>query len=175
MSRRRRRRSQGDVELNLASMLDMAFQLLAFFILTFRPSPIEGQLLLHLPPPIPVTNVEAKAQDGEGDRAISADKSLEIKLLADGNGGVSSVIVGLSPIFNGPADAGNLARLDQRLKQVFGLRTTPYEQVLIRVAPGLRYEELMKVVDICTQQKIAGGDRLRKISFEELPEAPAGK
>ena len=47
MRRKHYRRSQGDVELNLASMLDMAFQLLAFFILTFRPSPIEGQLMLR--------------------------------------------------------------------------------------------------------------------------------
>ena len=32
-------------------MLDMAFQLLTFFILTFRPAPIEGQISLRLPPP----------------------------------------------------------------------------------------------------------------------------
>ena len=41
---KRRKRNQGDVELNLAAMLDMAFQLLTFFILTFRPSPVEGQV-----------------------------------------------------------------------------------------------------------------------------------
>ena len=53
MSRkRRRRRDQGTVEMNLAAMLDMAFQLLTFFILTFRPAPVEGQLSLNLPPPV---------------------------------------------------------------------------------------------------------------------------
>lgn len=173
--RRKKRHRQGDVELNLAAMLDMAFQLLAFFILTFRPSPIEGQLLLHLPPPVPVTNVEAKAQEGDGDRAISADKSLEIRLLADAAGSLSAVRVGLATVFQGPGDAANLAKLDQRLREVFSLRSTPYEQVLIRVAPGLRYEELMKVVDICTRQKLPNGERLRKISFDELPESPAAK
>ena len=55
MSRRHhRRRSKKGVELNLAAMLDMAFQLLTFFILTFRPAPIEGHLALNLPPPIPL-------------------------------------------------------------------------------------------------------------------------
>ena len=49
--RRKKRRSQSEVELNLAAMLDMAFQLLTFFILTFRPAPIEGQISLRLPPP----------------------------------------------------------------------------------------------------------------------------
>ena len=43
-------RSQGDVELNMAAMLDMAFQLLAFFILTFRPSAVESQVSLRMPP-----------------------------------------------------------------------------------------------------------------------------
>ena len=32
-------------------MLDMAFQLLAFFVLTFRQTPLEGQISLRLPPP----------------------------------------------------------------------------------------------------------------------------
>ena len=46
-----RRKKQEGVELNLAAMLDMAFQLLTFFILTFRPAPVEGQVDLLLPPP----------------------------------------------------------------------------------------------------------------------------
>ena len=39
MRRKKKSRGKEEVELNLAAMLDMAFQLLAFFILTFRPSP----------------------------------------------------------------------------------------------------------------------------------------
>ena len=59
MSRRKKRQTQDEVELNLAAMLDMAFQLLAFFVLTFRPSPVEGQLALNMPPPAPITNLSA--------------------------------------------------------------------------------------------------------------------
>ena len=66
MSRRHRRRSKKGVELNLAAMLDMAFQLLTFFILTFRPAPIEGHLALNLPPPIPQTQVERSEKPVEG-------------------------------------------------------------------------------------------------------------
>jgi biopolymer transport protein ExbD len=36
-------------DLPITPMLDMSFQLLAFFIITFRPSPTEGQLALALP------------------------------------------------------------------------------------------------------------------------------
>jgi biopolymer transport protein ExbD len=39
-----------DPDLPITPMLDMSFQLLAFFIFTFRPAPTEGQLLLALPP-----------------------------------------------------------------------------------------------------------------------------
>ena len=62
--RRKRRHPPNDVELNLAAMLDMAFQLLTFFILTFKPAPIEGQVLLRLPPPQPITNVNAGERAG---------------------------------------------------------------------------------------------------------------
>jgi len=41
------------VELPITPMLDMSFQLMAFFIFTFRPAPSEGQIAMSLP------NVEA--------------------------------------------------------------------------------------------------------------------
>ena len=62
--RHKKKRHQDDVELNLTAMLDMAFQLLAFFILTFRPSPVEGQIMLRMPPPQPITNVNSGQQAG---------------------------------------------------------------------------------------------------------------
>jgi len=37
------------VELPITPMLDMSFQLMAFFIFTFRPAPSEGQIALSLP------------------------------------------------------------------------------------------------------------------------------
>lgn len=37
-------------DLPITPMLDMSFQLLAFFIMTFKPAPTEGQIALALPP-----------------------------------------------------------------------------------------------------------------------------
>ena len=71
MARRRLTRSQAEVELNLAAMLDMAFQILAFFVLSFRPPPVEGQLSLHLPPAVPVTNVATEQQKAEAGLAYA--------------------------------------------------------------------------------------------------------
>jgi biopolymer transport protein ExbD len=171
MSRRRRlSRPQSDVELNLASMLDMAFQLLAFFILTFRPSPIEGQLSLHLPPAVPVTNVAAERPDAAeaAEAGSTTAKTLEVSVFADNTGAASSAQVGLRVAFSGTADAANLHKLDQRLHEAFATEGSPFEQIVIRVAPSLRYEELMKVIDVCTRQKTADGQMLHKISFVEM-------
>ena len=49
---RRKRRLQDDPtqpDLPITPMLDMSFQLMAFFILTFKPGPTEGQMTLMLP------------------------------------------------------------------------------------------------------------------------------
>jgi hypothetical protein len=51
----RHRRRQGtdfvEPDLPITPMLDMSFQLLAFFILSFKPMPTEGQITVNLPPP----------------------------------------------------------------------------------------------------------------------------
>jgi biopolymer transport protein ExbD len=173
--RRRRRRSSEEVELNLAAMLDMAFQLLTFFILTFRPAPIEGQLSLNLPPPIPVTDVPAEPSIDTADAGVAMVSSLVIIIRADPEGNVAAVNVGPGRAFAGPANAYNLHELNRQLRGLFGLQHTPYDQVLIRVAPTLRYEELMKIIDVCTRQKLPDGTRLQKISFAELQEPGADK
>jgi biopolymer transport protein ExbD len=42
---------QVEPDLPITPMLDMSFQLLAFFVMTFRPSPTEAQIAMALPPP----------------------------------------------------------------------------------------------------------------------------
>src|SRR5207244_3440946 len=49
MARRRNKDEDPGVVLPITPMLDMAFQLLAFFIMTYNPSDLEGQLDLGLP------------------------------------------------------------------------------------------------------------------------------
>ena len=49
MSSRRSVTDLVEPDLPITPMLDMSFQLLAFFILTFRPSPTEGQIPVSLP------------------------------------------------------------------------------------------------------------------------------
>ena len=169
MSRRyKKQRPQEDVSLNLAAMLDMAFQLLAFFILTFKPNPVEGQINLNLPPAVPIIENKPDVQPvvGLGDAAA---KTLTITIVAAPNGQVASMTVGLAKLFDGPLDGGRIRQLDRRLKEVFAIEDT-FDQVLLRVGKTLNYGELMRIIDVCTRQKMGDGKSVNKISFVELGE-----
>jgi biopolymer transport protein ExbD len=159
--RRRRRfhREQGDVELNMASMLDMAFQLLTFFILTFKPAPIEGQILLRLPPPQPVTKgTQQVGSDFNSKDLAKGVETLTISVFADQSGDIGTLGVG-------EASVPNLPALEERLRQIFADRDGSFDQVLIQAGSDLRYEALMKVVDVCTRIKLPDGKPLSKLSF----------
>jgi biopolymer transport protein ExbD len=167
--RRKRGRTQEEVTLNVTAMLDMAFQLLAFFVLTFRPAPVEGQINLNLPPPVPIAKPDNQPGDDAGP-GIAAAHTLSITIVAAGNGQVSKISVGLAPLFDGALDGRKLQLLDRRLKDVFAIEGKPFDQVLLRVGKALSYGELMKIIDVCTRQKMADGKPVNKISFIELPE-----
>jgi biopolymer transport protein ExbD len=166
MSRRRRRkREQGDVELNLAAMLDMAFQLLTFFILTFRPAPIEGQVLLRMPPPKPVTAVvggQAAGSNEENTNPLKGLTTLVITIGANNAGNLQQIRVGDSSSAAVPA-------FERRLRDLLSDPGSGFDQVIIQVDSRLRYEALMQVVDVCTRQKLPSGEKLTKLSFVELP------
>ncbi len=151
--------------MNLAAMLDMAFQLLAFFVLTFRSPPLEGQISLRLPPPQPVTGAKTGQEAGEdlsNKNPLKNLTTLTISVFADPNGAIASLRVGES-------DVPGLAALEGRLREVFANPGNPFDQVIIQVSDSCRYDELMKVIDICTRQRLPDGKKLSKLSFVELP------
>lgn len=166
MRRKRKRRGAEEVELNLAAMLDMAFQLLAFFILTFRPSPVEGQLVLRMPPPQPVTQAQKAALKPRTDVLVQSFNTLIITVLADAQGDLAQLTVGENSLKT--VDA-----LDRLLAEVIGDTGFGFDQVLVQVDSRLHYDWLMRVIDVCTRQKLPNGERLSKLSFVELPASPS--
>jgi len=163
--RRKKRRSQGEVELNLAAMLDMAFQLLTFFILTFKPAPVEGQVLLRMPPPQPITNVNAgqkAGSDASNTNPVQGLNTLVITAIANPDGGLRQMAVG-------DATMGSVPALERKLSTVLGDPGSGFDQVIVQVDSRLRYDELMQIIDVCTRQKLPNGEVLSKLSFVELP------
>ena len=173
--RHRRHKNSGEaVQLNMAAMLDMAFQLLAFFVLTFRPSAIEGHLQVHMPPPIPLTNVNSEAppdESGESGETLSGLETLDLYVTSNQNGDVSDLKVGTFPVVQGQLHPAAVRRLNEHLKSLFEIEGILFDRVQIHADGRLRYEELMKIVDVCTQQTLSDGKPMQRVNFMELGNA----
>src|SRR2546423_10718335 len=84
------------VELPITPMLDMAFQLLMFFIMTYHPSALEGHMDLSLP-----AAGEAKAKHQQDVDPNKSDTEIElpsqltviVKASPDGSGGIDKLLV----------------------------------------------------------------------------------
>lgn len=172
---RRRKRKGSEVKLNLAAMLDMAFQLLSFFVLTFKPDPAEGQIMLRLPPPQAVAQVKTNQQAGEdtnNTNPVEGINSLIISVFANADGSVQSLAVGEGVVGENSPDKAKA--LESRLRVILDDPDVPFEQVIMQIGSQLRYDELMKLIDVCTRQKLPNGEQLTKLSFVELPEGAPG-
>ncbi len=167
MSRKRKKSSsEEEVQLNLAAMLDMAFQLLTFFILTFKPAPLEGQIALRMPPPQALNSPDAKVQAGQTeskDNAVQGFNTLAIILASDAKGKLTNIYLGGQSGQEVPVDEGPLTLLNQQLGKMLNNPATPFDQVVIQVPAQLHYYELMRVMGVCTKQTI-GGDPTKKLS-----------
>ena len=155
-------RGHDDVELNVAAMLDMAFQLLAFFILTFKPSPIESQIMMRLPADKPVT----QAPSNQVNAADVVDEGLviSISIYSTPEGEIDKLEVG-QRVLSAPTVEELLPAFRTFLADIVDQGC---DTVSVRVGEDLRYERLMQVVDICGKQELPSGERLSKVSIVPL-------
>jgi biopolymer transport protein ExbD len=147
-----------EVEVQITPMLDMAFQLLTFFILTYHPVPVEGQFNMNLLPAAPVldTNAQTAPSDAPANPELPAALRTMTTVLRAGPSGQ------LGKITIGEVEVIGLKELQAKVHEAKSDTNAPFDQALIRADPALRYEELIKVIDVFTQEKID------KISFAEL-------
>jgi biopolymer transport protein ExbD len=174
MSRKKTRAGDEEVELNLAAMLDMAFQLLTFFILTFKPAPVEGQISIRMPPP------QAIAEQGDvppgwkppGTDLLKGFNTLAINLVADEGGKLSRIDVAQQKVTVDDRLKMFSAELDKKLN----VENSPFDQVVISVPTKLHYSELMRVMGVCSRQTLGGDphNKLTKLSLvdEKNPNSP---
>lgn len=162
------RKSTVNVELNTSSMFDMGFQLLAFFILTFQPSPIEGQVSVRLPPPQAIAvrdpNAQRAGSDETNKNPVQGVNTLTISVFAEGEGLGQRVSYAV-----GESAVSSIRGLDAKLQTVFADTGNPFDQVIVQVTPNVLYGKLMEVVEVCTRQTLPNGQKLSKLSFVEAP------
>lgn len=164
--RRKRKHVEAEVKLNMAAMLDMAFQLLAFFILTFRASPIEAQIALRLPDtPQATASSSVQIDSIPPDPMDDLNFPLPIELYSKPSGELEKIVIGSRVMqSNDPAETMQMYR-----QEMVSLFENPiFDSVVIRVGKELHYEPLMQVVDLCTKQKAKDGSPMTKISIVPL-------
>jgi biopolymer transport protein ExbD len=165
--RRRKRHIQGDVELNMAAMLDMAFQLLAFFILTYQPAGVEGCISIRMPPPGATAKSDSTSNAGaptpkEAD-SLAGAAALQIAVTANKDGSIATIRVAQHP------PVASLEDFEQKLRSLMKMSSIPFEQVLLKVSPKLEYENVLRVVEVCSRNKLTSGEQ-QKLSIVELGE-----
>lgn len=153
MGRKRKRKGEApvDVTLPITPMLDMSFQLLSFFILTFHPMPTEGQLSINLP------NINAADKPQEDPNPPDPDKKDEytVTLIANSSGEIGNISM------KGPTgDMGNIRgtlELFDQLKKIPkpAGRGAEGVSITIEASNDLVYGRLIEVMDLC---KKAGYD-----------------
>ena len=137
------------VELMMTPMIDIVFQLLVFFAMTFKPRVVEGQFEIHMPKGAPVAAV---AQD-----LVLPD--IKVRLVADAKGNLARTMLG-EQVVRGPQD------LAAQLKGLVGGIAGEVEAE-IDADEHLHYEYVVQAINACT----ASG--LRKIKFSP-PKAKSG-
>lgn len=171
-----RRRRPGDpgpeVELPVTPMLDMAFQLLMFFIFTYHPSALEVQMELNLP-----AAGEARAKDMKDvDPSKISDTEIEeptqVTVIAKtqlgdkSDGRVSQIIVdGLAK-----TTLGNVKELETYLRRLNGPdKQYQHDKLSIKADGGLRWSHIVEIMDACKKAGFAN------IGFGPPPDGGAAK
>lgn len=152
MARKRPRIPLVEPDLPITPMLDMSFQLMAFFILTFHPMPVEAQLSLALP----------KETGGPSQVAPSIDpledEELIIQVYAADNGNITDITAApATGSFSLGQDSSALFKyLQERTKAAAAEGKKP-PKLKFEIAERLNYQYVIKLID---EGRRAGFERI---------------
>jgi biopolymer transport protein ExbD len=172
MSRRKAEDSGIEPTLPITPMLDMAFQLLAFFIFTYHPSDLEGQMDLSLP-----SEQVSQAKDQKDvDPASKPDKNQNLDLPSDvtvivktqrdgvNDGQISALDIQET---SGQSHPKNLDELKAELTKIRA-RVDNKDAIKIQGDSKLKWYSVVQVMDVC---RAAG---FQNISFVPPPDFRLG-
>jgi biopolymer transport protein ExbD len=163
MNRRTKQEADPGVVLPITPMLDMAFQLLAFFIFTYHPSDLEGQMELNLPEKQEAKSDTPLEDPTQSDRdpppIVEADISVVLRTQHDGrlDGEISQIMVKEGP------DEKTVESPEELLKELTKRRValTNKEGVKLQGDSRLKWSKIVQIMDVC-----------RKAGFKDVGFAP---
>ncbi len=162
MSERKKIGRSQPPDIPITPMLDMAFQLLTFFVLTYKPAPTEVQFGMKLLPAQPATSITAEApSDKPSDNLPASLRTLPTILRAGDGGKLAQISVGETVISTDPK------ALEKELDKYFQDPNLPFDQTVLKVDPRLKYAEVVKVINAFSNAFVHA-KKDPKISFDEL-------
>ena len=150
-ARRNKSEAAPEVNLPITPMLDMAFQLLTFFIFTYHPSGLEGQMDLNLP-----SEKNARAKEKEmvdpnkksdvQDLVPPSDLTVIVRTQQDGvnNGIISALTLEQA---SGQKPVNDLKALEAELTEA--KKTAPNDAIKIQGDGKLKWSAIVQVMDVC--------------------------
>jgi len=151
---------EAKVDIQMTPMLDMIFQLLIFFILTFKPVVDEGQFdvtMSNVPgeKAAAAPSTESQALDTE---VAEPKPTIPIAVTSTADGRMAGIMFGERPM-------SGVAELQQSLLELVG--DTPDEfEVALEVDDRLKYEYVMQVINAVSHAKV------QAMSFGQLGSGP---
>ncbi|HZY87959.1 MAG TPA: biopolymer transporter ExbD [Gemmataceae bacterium] len=150
-TRRAKGEAAAEVALPITPMLDMAFQLLMFFIFTYHPSGMEGQMDLSLPSDAKARaktpdQVDPKAEADKNPLEIPSDLTVIVRTQQDGvnNGIISALTLEQA---SGQKPVNDLKALESELAEA--RKASSHPNIKIQGDGKLKWSAIVQVMDVC--------------------------
>jgi biopolymer transport protein ExbD len=160
----RRRRSPDPLDADFTAMLDLIFNLLAFFVITFNPPSPE----LNFDFTLPESKQGQSNQPPKDPLEFEGDlfKDVTIRLSAQPDGSLSGITIEGQKVDGLPGLTAKIQRMSGSLAGMVNDGEPSLETAHIIADPALKYVHVIAVVDACYKC------RLSKIHFREPTQTP---
>jgi biopolymer transport protein ExbD len=159
----RRRRSPAPIDADFTAMLDLIFNLLAFFVVTFNPPSPELNFDFALPESKQGQSTEPPPESFEFEGELFKD--VTIRLSADPAGKLAAIAVEGQKVDGIKGLVTKVQRMSGTMAGLAGDGEGGLDTAQIIADAGLKYVHVVEVVDACYKCK------LTKINFREPPKS----
>jgi biopolymer transport protein ExbD len=153
-----------EIKLEMTSMIDIVFQLLVFFIMTFKVVAMEGDFNVRMP----LASRSAELRDDE----ILPDL-IQVRLRAGENGNISAIEADGNEIVGGSVEEmfGNLTQhIESRLAGAANPDEAKKTEVEFDIDYDLRYSHTVRGIEAVSGRKLSDGSVIKlieKIKFKD--------
>lgn len=150
-----------EITLNMTAMIDIVFQLLVFFIMTFKVVAMEGDFNVKMP------LAGAEANDSMVDEFPTI---ITVQLAAGTNGNINSIIVDDDETFSDPDMYSRLTKLvESKIAGVGDPEKAKETEVEFDIDPSLKYSWTVKAIESVSGRVVDGKviKLIQKIKFKD--------